>query len=57
MNRKFIRIELRLEEKKLQFMIRLEFYADLKNNVLPNYNYAIYFVANENFFLPKYKKK
>lgn len=39
----------------LKFELRANFYADLLNDVLPDYSYGLYFVANERFFLKKVK--
>ncbi len=40
----------------LKLEVRANFYADLLNNVLPDYSYGIYFVANERFFIKKISK-
>lgn len=41
----------------LYLELRTELYMDLGNDVLPDYTYGFYFVANENFFLKKIKKR
>lgn len=43
--------------KNLHLEFRTELYGDLVNDVLPDYTYGFYFIANERFFLKKIKKR
>lgn len=40
----------------LKLELRANLYVDIKNKVLPDYSYGVYFIANELFFLKKISK-
>ena len=59
-NRQLIYGKFRLKQHisdNLKLELRANIYVDLKNKVLPDYSYGIYFIANELFFLKKLTKK
>ena len=41
--------------KNLKLELRMNLYVDLRNDVLPDYSFGVYFIANELFFLKKDK--
>ena len=59
-NRQLIYSKFRLKQHisdNLKLEVRANIYVDIKNKVLPDYSYGIYFIANELFFLKKVTKK
>ncbi len=55
-NRKIFYSKLRLKRylsDNLKLELRGNLYVDLKNDVLPDYSFGLYFIANELFFLKK----
>ncbi|MAW65118.1 MAG: hypothetical protein CMD18_02875 [Flavobacteriales bacterium] len=58
-NRQLIYSKFRLKRhmsNNLKLELRANLYVDIKNNVLPDYSYGVYFIANELFFLKKINK-
>ena len=43
--------------KNLKLELRANLYVDLKNNVLPDYSFGLYFIANELFFVKHINQK
>ena len=55
-NRKIFYSKLRLKRylsDNLKLELRGNLYVDLKNDVLPDYSFGLYFIANELFFIKK----
>ncbi len=57
-NRQIFYTKFRLKHhvsENLKLEVRTNIYVDLKNDVLPDYSFGIYFIANDLFFLKKIK--